>query len=66
MGGKDDEPQQTEGWKEKIMLKMLYHPATWFRIQLLVHYTFLVLKSNSHIIKVKWCFQATIIFSRTQ
>jgi len=23
-----DEPQQAEGWKEKIMLKVLYHPTT--------------------------------------
>jgi len=27
MGGTVDEPQQAEGWKEKIMLKVLYHPA---------------------------------------
>ena len=28
MDGTDDEPQQADGWKEKIMLKMLYHSST--------------------------------------
>jgi hypothetical protein len=28
MGGTVEEPKEAKGWKEKIMVKMLYAPAT--------------------------------------
>jgi len=62
MGGTVDEPKEAKGWNEKIMVKNVISPSHMFRIQLLAHYNFLVLKSNSQIIKVNWRFQATISF----
>jgi hypothetical protein len=62
MGGTVDEPKEAKGWKEKIMEKNVISPGHMFSIQLLVHYNFLILKSNSHIIKANWRFQATVSF----
>lgn len=53
-------PNKLRDRKRKLCWKCC---ITLLRIQLLLHYNFLVLKSNGHIIKVNRCFQATISFT---